>query len=432
MSGTTQTLRNLLQLNYQPGITRQFNDDFPNLRYIRQNSRSVTTEGDEAVFAIETGLNEGGGFHGESADVALSGTPTHRLHRLRLKQMTFRLTISLKLMRKARTNAHAFARGFQKMMSTTRDAVTLTANQYLWGDGSGVMARVVSQDLAATDTVVLDRAYGITGGGAPESIIRPGQVLHILDTKGFTPGVSADRGTGIVETVAWDTGTPGQIRVKFKPGYTLAAVAAHDYVYLQNTIAGWFDPDEEEDNRPAMGLLGFYDNAAAPTLQGLSTATEPMWAAESIPVTQATVVANLRTAKNRVAKRVRRGRTNYVISSYETHERYSAELDEKVEFRNVNRYDSGWDFSDFYGRPWFMDHTAPDQQAFFVPSGNLIERHAVTRFIEFVDEGTGMMYQVPNKTVFDLMLTAIYEYGIRRRNALVRATGFTWVAGAPI
>jgi hypothetical protein len=105
MSGTTQTLRNLLQLNYQPGITRQFNDDFPNLRYIRQNSRSVTTEGDEAVFAIETGLNEGGGFHGESADVALSGTPTHRLHRLRLKQMTFRLTISLKLMRKARTNA---------------------------------------------------------------------------------------------------------------------------------------------------------------------------------------------------------------------------------------------------------------------------------------------------------------------------------------
>ena len=430
MSATTQTLKNILQLNYQPGITRQFNDDYPNLRYIRQNSRSLTTEGDEAVFNIETGLNEGGGFHGESADVALSGTPTHRLTRLRLKQMTFRMTISLKLMRKAKTNANAFARGFQKQMETTRDAATLTANQYLWGDGSGVMARVVSQDLVATDAMVFDRAYGVANGGAPESIIRPGQTIHILDTKGFEDGVTADRGIGVVDTVAFNTGTPGQVGVTMKSGYTLSGVTANDYVYLQNTIEGWFDPNEEEDNRPAMGLLGFYDHTLRPELQGLDVADEPFWTPEHIPITQATAVANLRTAKNRVAKRVRRGRTNYVISSYETHERYSAELDEKIEFRNVNRYDSGWDFTDFYGRPWFMDHTAPDARAFFIPNGNTIERHAVTRFVEFVDEGTGMMYQVPNKTVFDLMLTAIYEYGIRRRNSLVMATGMTWVPGS--
>jgi hypothetical protein len=430
MPATTQTLANILQLNYQPGIVRQFNDDYPNLRYIRQNSRSITTEGDEAVFNIETGLNEGGGFHGETADVPVSGAPTHKIHRLRLKQMTFRMTISMKLMRKARTNAASFARGYQKMMETTRDAVTLTANQYLWGDGSGVMARVQANNLGASDSLVLNRAYGLANGGSPESLIRPGQLLHILDTKGFESGVSADRGVGIVDTVDWDTGTPGQIRVTFRAGYTFAAVAADDYVYLQNTIEGWVDPDEVEDNAPAMGLLGFYDNTARPVLQTLDSAVEPMWKAQDVATTQAAVIANLRTARNRVSKRMRQGRTNYLISSYETHERYSAELDEKIEFRNVNRYDSGWDFTDFYGRPWFMDHTAPDTYVFFVPSGNIIERHAVTNFIEFVDEGTGPMYQVPGKTVFDQMLTAIYNYGIRRRNVLVRATGLTWAPGS--
>ena len=110
---TTTSVLALLQKNYQPGVQRQFNDDFPNLRFIRQNSSSITAEGDEAVISIETGLNEGGGFHGESADVAESGEGSYDTVAVRLKQMTFRLRISLKLMRKARTAAHAFARGMQ-------------------------------------------------------------------------------------------------------------------------------------------------------------------------------------------------------------------------------------------------------------------------------------------------------------------------------
>ena len=56
----------------------------------------------------------------------------------------------------------------------------------------------------------------------------------------------------------------------------------------------------------------------------------------------------------------------------------------------------------------------------------MINRYAVTRFVEFVDEGTGQMYQVPNKTVFDVMLTAIYEYGISRRNGLVSGVGINF------
>lgn len=425
---TTTSVVNLLQKNYLPGITRQFNDDYPNLRFIRNNSSSITSEGDEAIIALQTGLNEGGGFHGEEADVADSGYSRLERVSIDLKQMTFRLRISFKLMRKARTNAAAFARALQHHMTATRDAVTLTANQYLWGDGSGVMARVASETVTADDKLILDRAYGLTNGGSPESIIREGQTIHILDTKGYTDGVTADRGTGVVKDVNWDTGTDGEIEVTLESGHTLASatLAADDYVYLQNTIEGWTDPGETEDNSPAMGMEGFYNETARPTLQGLSSSTVSKWKPEGMSATETSVIADLRRARNRVAKRVRRGRVAYCISSYETHERYADALDSKVEFRNVQRFDGGWDFTSFYGRPWFMDHTAPDGKLYMVPSGGIIQRYAVTRFVEFIEEGGSSMNLVPNKTVYDILLSAIYEYGINRRNALVSVDGLTW------
>lgn len=425
---TTGTVLNLLQKNYLPGIHRQFNDDFPNLRFIRQNSSSISAEGDEAIIAIQTGLNEGGGFHGESADVADSGYSRLSTVSVRLKQMTFRLRISLKLMRKARTAAAAFARALQHHMTATRDAVTLTANQYLWGDGSGVQARVVSETVTADHKMILDRAYGLTSGGAPESIIREGQTLHILDTALYTAGVSNDRGIGVVKNVNPDTGTAGQIEVELEAGHTLASatLAADDYVFLQNTIEGWTDAGESEDNAPAMGMLGFYRNDLRPTLQGLDSTTVSKWKAEQMSATKTSVVADLRRARNRIAKRIRRGKVAYAISSYETHERFADALDTKVEFRNVNRFDSGWDFTNFYGRPWFMDHTAPDGIMFLVPSGANIQRYAVTQFIEFVQDAGSTLNLVPNKTVFDVLLTAIYEYGVSRRNSLVSVDGLNW------
>lgn len=423
---TTQTLSTILQRNYLPGIIRQFNDDFPNLRFIRQNTEDVTAEGLEAVVALETGLNEGGGFHGESADVAQSGAPTHREVTIDLKQMTFRSRITYRLMRKARTRAHAFARGAQTQMSATRDAFTLTANAYLWGDGTGVMARVKAEDLAANDTLTLDEAYGLSDGGAPDSIIRPNQVLHILDTSTFQSGVTNDRGTGEVSTVDDQTGTAGEIDVVFKSGYTFSGVTAGDYVFLQNTIEGWTDPGEAEDNQPAMGLLGFFDHALRDPLQGLAIATEPQWKARKVATAQATVVADVREAKNQQQKQLRNARTMYHISSFETHSRYTNEVETRIEFRNVQRIDGFWEVQVLDGRPWFRDHTAPDARLFHVPGGAMIQRYAVDDFINFIDEGGGVLQRVENKTVFDALLTAVYEYGIKRRNVLVSNTGMDW------
>lgn len=426
MSATTTSLANLLQKNYLPGIIRQFNDDFPLLRFIRQNSTDITAEGEEAVIAMEFGVNEGGGFHGEEADVEDSGFPSIQRAHVTLKQMTFRARITYRLMRQARTNAHAFARGAQKQMTATREGFTLRANTYLWGDGSGVIARVAAEDLAGGDWIELDRAFGLTDGGSPESIIREGMKLHILDTKGYMAGVTNDRGVGIVDAVDFSPGTDGRIRVRFRDGYTFTGVTADDYVYIGNTIEGWKDPGETRDNAPAMGMLAFYDHDLRNPLQGVNTSTQPQFKAEKVPISQATVIQDLRRARNRISKRQRNGRTRWMISSYETHDRYTAALDGKVEFRNIKKLDGFWEVGMFDGRPWFRDHTAPDGRVFFVPDGRTIERYAVDNFINFITEGGGIMKQVPNKTVFDAYLTAVYEYGIRRRNNLVSGVGMNW------
>lgn len=430
MSATTETLANVLQQQYLPGIVDQFNSTTPNLKYVKQNSKTLNAEGTEAEIAVLIGYNESVGTHGESADVPDSGYPTVKKVKVSTKQISARARITYRLMRRAKTQAAAFARGAQLQMESTENAFTLTANQILWGDGTGVVCRVASQTLAADRKMVLDRSYGLTDGGAPEYTIRVGQTLHILDTKGYTDGVSADRGKGVVEAV--DFTSASQITVTIKAGHTFntATTAAGDYVYLQNTIKGWVDSGETVDNRPAMGFLGFYDDSLVSDLQTINTATDPWWKPNKPTVAQATMIADMRKAFNLAEKRggqgKREGMIAYLISSYETQERFTAGLDEKVEFRNVKTVDGYWTAMVYNGKPWFKDQTAPDGRVFFKPAGNVMERHASDDFINFVNDGRDTLHLVPNKTVFDAILTAIYEYGIRRRNNLVSAVGMNW------
>ncbi|HET7321073.1 MAG TPA: phage major capsid protein [Longimicrobiaceae bacterium] len=428
----TTTVGNILQQQYLPGITTQFNGSAPNLRYVRQNSKTLNAEGTEAEIAVEIGYNESTGFHGESADVPDSGYPTIKKVKVSTKQMSARARITYLLMRRARTQAASFARGAQLQMTSTRNGFTLTANGYLWGDGTGVMCRVKSQTLTASRKMKFDRAFGLSDGGAPEYTIRVGQTIQLLDTKGYTDGVSTVRGKGVIEAVDRNTGTAGEIEVTIKAGHTLDAAntAAGDYVYLQNTIKGLTDSGETQDNRPWMGFLGFYDDAQAGTLQSITTADDPWWKPNKVAVAEATVIKDMRRAFNLAEKRGGQGQKEgmiaYLISSYETQERFVAALDAKVEFRNVKTVDGYWTSLVYNGKPWFKDHTAPDARVFFKPAGNVMERHASDDFINFVNDGRDVLHQVPNKTVFDAILTCIAEYGIRRRENLVSTTGMNW------
>lgn len=419
---TIQALANLLQNKYIPGLERQFNDAYPNLMYIRQNTSDITTEGDKAIIAIETGLNEAGGTHGESADVASAASPTVRRVEVALKQMTFRARITWRLMKKARTTSNAFARGLDLTMRSTRDAMTLTANQYTYGDGSGVQARVQATNAAYLD---LDRAHDYLG--QPFGLIRPNQTLHILDTKTFNG--STDRGSFVVSTVDWEVGADAAtpfVRAFVTPNPVAAGVVADDYVYLQNSIAGWTDTDETEDNTPPMGFLGFYDETRVDPLQGLAVATEPQWKAFRKPVAQASVISDMNKARDGMMKRHPKGRVAYIISSYESRERWHDTLVQKAEWRNVKSLDGSWEVAVYAGRPWFADHTAPDGIVFFVPAGNTLERYSASQFIEVVNDDNSTLHLVANKTVFDVFFSTLYEFGIRRRNSLVAATGLTW------
>lgn len=421
---TIQALGNLLQNKYIPGMVRQFNDSYPNLMYIRQNTSDLTAEGDKAIVAIETGLNEAGGTHGESADVPAAVAPTVKRVEVTLKQMTFRARITWRLMKKARTTTNAFARSLDLTMRSTRDAMTLTANQYTWGFGAGVVGRVKTDPGASPTYVDIDRAHGLTGGGQPFGLIRPGQVLHFLDQVGYSG--ATDRATAKVTKVDVDTLTDA-VRAYFTViTGNLDNIAVDDYVYLQNSIAGYVDTDETEDNTPPMGMLGFYDETLVDPLQGLTIASEPMWTPKRVAISQSTVISDMNKLRSTFVKRLPKGRPAYYISSHETRDRWHDALEQKAEFRNVKTLDGAWEVAIYGGRPWFVDHTAPDGRVFCVPAGDYLNRYSASQFIEVLDDDNSVLHQVPNKTVFDVMFTTLYEYGCKRRNVLVSGTGMTW------
>ncbi len=424
---TVQSLSDLLQIKYAPGLTRQFNDSHPNLTFIRQNSEDVTAEGDKCVIGIETGLNEAGGVHGESADVPAAVSPTVRNVEVRLKQTTFRARISWKFMKKARTTTNAFARGLDLTLRSTRTAMMLTANGYTWGDGSGVICRVKARvDLGGgVGTIDLDRSWDIVGGGQPFLTIRPNQTIHILDIKGF--GGATDRGQFKVNTVDVEADPTHVVaNVTVVGAATIAAIAVDDFVYLQNTITGFTDTDETEDNSPPMGLTGFYDELLVDPLQGLAVATEPFWKPHKRNATQATVIGDMNRARNAQMKRAPGNRIEFIIGSHETRERWHDALVQKAEWRNVSRIDGSFDVAVFAGRPFFADHTAPDTIAFFIPGGGAIQRYNVADFIEVVNDDNSTLHLVPNKTVFDILFTTLYEFGISRRNNLVSLRQMNW------
>lgn len=425
---TVQSLSDLLQIKYAPGLTRQFNDSYPNLSFIRQNSEDVVAEGDKCVIGIETGLNEAGGVHGESADVPAAVSPTVRNIEVSLKQTTFRARISWKFMKKARSTTNAFARGLDLTLRSTRTAMMLTANGYTWGDGSGVICRVKTtvDDGGANGTMTLNRAWDVANGGAPFLTIRNNQTIHVLDRKGF--GGAVDRGQAKVNTVDLED-DPSHIKVTVSmlvSTYAAAAIAVNDYVYLQNSITGFVDSDETEDNSPPMGLTGFYDDALVDPLQGLAVATEPFWRPHKRNATQATVIGDMNRARNAQMKRAPGNRIEYLIATHETRERWHDALVQKAEWRNVSKLDGSYDVAVYAGRPFFADHTAPDGIVFFIPGGNVIQRYNVADFIEVVNDDNSTLHLVPNKTVFDILFTTLYEFGITRRNNLVSLRAMTW------
>jgi len=433
---TVQSLSDLLQIKYAPGLAPQFNDSHPNLNYIRQNNEDVTAEGDKCVIGIETGLNEAGGFHGESADIAAAGSPTVRNVELTLKQQTFRARISWKFMKKARTTAHAFARGLDLTLRSTRTAMMLTSNGYTWGDGSGVICRVKAETDSTGQLGIfdLDRAWDHTGGGGndggqPFLTIRQNQVIRLLDQKGVTGG-ETDRGQFKVLTVDVEVGAAaGFVRVTvttLSGTYAAADPQIDDYVYLQNTITGYTDTDETQDNSPAMGMMGFYDDTLVDPLQGLAVATEPFWKPPKLYATEATIVSDMNKARTAIMKRSPGSRIEYVISSHECRDRWHDALIQKAEWRNVKKLDGSWEVAVLGGRPYFVDHTAPDGIVFFIPGSNTMQRYNVADFIEVVNDDNSTLHLVPNKTVFDILFTTLYEFGIRRRNNLVSLRNVNW------
>ena len=373
-------------------------------------------------------MNEAGGVHGESADVPAAVSPTVRNVEVSLKQTTFRARISWKFMKKARSTTNAFARGLDLTLRSTRTAMMLTANGYTWGDGSGVICRVKTEtdDGGALGTLTLDRAWGIASGGAPFLTIRNNQIIHILDIKGFSGAV--DRGTFKVNTVDLeDDPSHVKITVTTQSGtYAAAGIVVNDFVYLQNSITGFTDTDETDDNSPPMGLTGFYDELLVDPLQGLAVATEPFWKPHKRNATQATVIGDMNRARNAQMKRAPGSRVEFLIGTHETRERWHDALVQKAEWRNVSKIDGSFDVAVFAGRPFFADHTAPDGIVFFIPGGNAIQRYNVADFIEVVNDDNSTLHLVPNKTVFDVLFTTLYEFGISRRNSLVSLRAMTW------
>ena len=230
-----------LKEDYLPVIREQFAYERVLDTVLEQNTDDV--EGLEAVIAVRMNPNLGIGYRAENVALPDNGGQVIKKVRVPMKYLYGGVSFSGPLIAASRTDSGSYARIMQDEMENLVKDLRKVSNFYNYGDGSGVIARVVS---VTTHTLIVDRH---------SSLFEDARVLDAWTAK--TGGSQTMNGKAIV---SYDQDT-------LTLTITSHGITTQDYLYLEDTR-----------NECQMGLMGAIDDGTfTSTFQSLVRATYPRW-----------------------------------------------------------------------------------------------------------------------------------------------------------
>lgn len=266
---TTADFQAVLKEYYLPPAQDILHNKTLLLKRIEQDTEHI--EGQYAVAPLRIGRNEGHGFIGKGGKLPQPKQQKYSESRWTVKLFYGRVMLPGPDMAEAQSDLGSFVRLMDSEMSMLPVDMAKTLNTYLFGDGSGYLARI-SAIAGTTITLTANLGLGYTNTSNPTKWLRKGMVV--------VP-VLAGAATGTARTITAINASANQITIDSAFGGT---AAANDYLVIASepgvTPA---DIDHGYNNVP-MGIRGIFDTVNPPTkpagLQNLDVATEDYWVAQ--------------------------------------------------------------------------------------------------------------------------------------------------------
>ena len=408
MAATLATVDAILKEVYEPSIREQLNDDVVALRRIERSSEGVTSQvgGKYVVFPIHTTRNSGIGARLENDDLPPAGNQGYERAQVNLRYLYGRIQLTGQTIELADSNFQAFASAMSEEVSGVKTDLAKDLNRQVYGNGTGVVATVVSGALAS---FVVDNI----------------QWLQI----GMMIGTGTQAGTGVVTSVctgAVITNIDVATKTVTTSGGTGTLAAGH-VVYrgvsatMNNAQLAAGDKNQKEWTGLA-GLVG------TDPLFGIDPASTPLWQSwidenggSNRALSEGLIVLNVDKVRAAGSK------TTVMFMNLGVRRAYFNLLVQQRRYTNTQTFEGGFSglaFTTDAGEvPMVVDTDAPYNTIYGLNEKEI----KVYRDQDwtFMNRDGSNWSRVPNKDAYEATLFQYSELGTHRRNAQFRIEDIT-------
>ena len=207
------------------------------------------------------GYNEGVGSVGEDGNLPTAGNFNPQQFQIPMKYTYASFQMTKAMMESAKSSKGGFRSATRTSFDTLIRNLKRERARMLWGNGSGILARVNGTHSPAQTTIVVDDAQGVpsTVGGA--RFLREGMIVGF-----FNSSTGAHEATRAITSVAANG-----------LSFVVASATLTDNAEIRRMSTASGTNANESGNQEPMGLLGLIDDGTyLTTLHGLSRTTFPI------------------------------------------------------------------------------------------------------------------------------------------------------------
>lgn len=256
---TMTTASKVLKTKYGPLLSNQLNDNTSPFYQKVERTGKYAVGGNEFVMASPIGINGGIGAIGETDALPTAGYQAYENLKTKPKSLAGVFRISDLAWKSAQNNEDAFIRLFTSEARSLEKGTKWDMNRQMWGDGSGVMAKLAALGVAG-DTFTVSEGI--------QNLIE-GQIIDVYDYSGAAGALAKKVDKGRIVAVTNKPGGTLSIKVKTITGgevsVTLVAGGGGELPYI--TMQG-------SSSKEITGLKALHDSGIT-TLYGLAKADNP-------------------------------------------------------------------------------------------------------------------------------------------------------------
>lgn len=372
--------------------------------FLSRLKSNAPTHGRKFIFPIQTGVSQGVGARGENKQLPDAGFGEYDQASGNVKYLYSTIYITGPAIESTKGSKAAFADALKTALKDARDGLTLDMQRQVWGDGTGLIAKVNGAVTSST-TVPVDSPYGLTYDAADAltndekvRLFKRNMSLFIDSTTDVTARVTAVNNDGSITVAS-----------------AISADAAAPIYRGDATDATRTSKDSE-----ILGITGAVKNSG--TYFGVDRTGVPEWQSSVIDLSGPITEDAMRQALDKALINGT-AQPDLILTDFKTRRRYEGLLQAQKRFANPMKLEGGHTALEFDGMPLVADKDAPPQNMWFLRSSDW--SWYSMKDIGWIERDGAVLHRVDDYDAFKAVMCTYRELVCKRPNNQVRLHDIT-------